>query len=97
MFIKGGWYVDIGMYCLFFVFKFDKWIDFVVFCEELRFMLFFLWFVVNGVIYVKLGYLVFKCIIDSIVYYCEVNYYGYILFCLIGLIFWGCFLCEEGI
>ncbi len=97
LFIKGGWYVDIGMYCPLPVPKFDKRIDLVAFREEPRLTPSSSWSVANGVIYAKPGHPVLKRTIDSIVHHCEVNYYGHTPLCPTGPTLWGRSLCEEGI
>jgi mannosyltransferase OCH1-like enzyme len=76
LFIKGGWYIDIGMYCPLPAPKLDKRIDLVAFREEPRVVPSSTWSVANGVIFAKPNHPVIMLTIDTIVKHCEDNFYG---------------------
>ena len=97
LFIKGGWYIDIGMYCPLPAPKLDKRIDLVAFREEPRVVPSSSWSVANGVIFAKPNHPVIKLTIDTIVKHCEDNFYGSTPLCPTGPNVWGKSLCEEGI
>jgi mannosyltransferase OCH1-like enzyme len=95
--IKGGWYVDIGMYCPLPIPKLDDRIELIAFREEPRLMPSSSWSVANGLIYAKPNHPAIQRTIENIVDNCEANYYGYTPLCPTGPMIWGRSLCEEGI
>jgi len=94
--VKGGWYVDIGMYCPLPIPKLDNRIDLIAFREEPRLMPSSSWSVANGLIYAKPNHPAVKRTIETIVKHCETNYYGESPLCPTGPNVWGKSLCEEG-
>ena len=95
--IKGGWYVDLGMYCPLPAPKLDDRIELVAFREEPRVVPSSAWSVANGLIYAKANHPAIKRTIDNIVKNCEANYFGYTPLCPTGPNVWGQSLCETGI
>ena len=97
LWIKGGWYFDIGMYCPLPGPKLNDSIGLIAFREEPRLTPSSSWSVANGLIYAKPNHPAVKRTIDNIVRNCESNYYGHTPLCPTGPTVWGRSLCEEGI
>lgn len=95
--IKGGWYVDIGMFFPMPAPKLDNRINLIAFREEPRLVPSSAWAVANGLIYAKPNHPAVKRTIETIVKHCETNYHGKTPLCPTGPSVWGQSLCEEGI
>ncbi len=96
VYVVGGWYFDVGLYCPFPGVGFEERIRLVAFREDPLITSFASWAVAGGLFYAQAGHPVLKRAIDIIVSNCNSNYYGDNPLCPTGPVAWGKALCELG-
>ncbi len=97
VYVMGGWYFDIGLYCPFPGVQFEPRITLAAFRENPRLTPYASWSVANTLLYAGAGHPALRRAIDIITQNCESDYYGHTPFCPTGPNVWGRAICDEGV
>ncbi|MFM7087885.1 MAG: hypothetical protein ACKOXO_13000 [Cyanobium sp.] len=94
VYVVGGWYFDVGLYCPFPGPGLERRISLVAFREDPLVTPFASWAVAGGLFYAHASHPALKKAIDRIVSNCKSNYYGSNPLCPTGPSVWGRAVCE---